>query len=198
VREAGVQILSEEGADALTTTRIAERAGVSVGSLYQYFENREGVLEAIYEEKIARDVGVARRWMEGLRDLPLRERAARSVRWAFDQHRERLRLDPDYYRSHHSAFSVTPRLADGEHSSATALARELLQDAADFLRGIDIEHAAVILGQGVPALLRGVLVGRPELMEDDDFRESVVDLVCTWLYGPDSDAGDPARDESDG
>lgn len=38
--EAAARILSEEGAARLTTNRIAERAGVSVGSLYQYFPNR--------------------------------------------------------------------------------------------------------------------------------------------------------------
>ena len=61
MRKAGVLILEEEGPAALTTTRIAERAGVSVGSLYQYFENRDAVLHAIYEEKTAGDIEASRR-----------------------------------------------------------------------------------------------------------------------------------------
>jgi AcrR family transcriptional regulator len=200
VREAGALILTEEGPDALTTTRIAERAGVSVGSLYQYFENREAVLHAIYEEKAAHDVEAARRWIAGLSDLSPRDRAAASIRWAFDQHRRGLRLDPEYYRKHHWDFSVTPRLASGESedSSATALARQLLNDGADELRGIDVEHAAALLACGIPALIRGVLDGRPELIEDDSFCESVVDLVCGWLYGDERADSEPAENENDG
>jgi len=171
VREAGVLILSEEGPDALTTTRIAERAGVSVGSLYQYFENRDAVLHAIYEEKTARDTESVRHWFERLRSLSPRERAAEAIRWAFEQHQQRLGLDPDFYRRHHRDFSITASLSsgDGEESLATALARKLLLDAVDEMRAIDLEHASVLLSHGVPALLRGVLDQRPELLEDDAF-----------------------------
>ncbi len=38
--KATAQILAEDGTDRLSTNRIAERAGVSVGSLYQYFPNK--------------------------------------------------------------------------------------------------------------------------------------------------------------
>ena len=44
VLEAAAQVLAREGAEHLTMTRVAERAGVSVGSLYQYFPNRAALL----------------------------------------------------------------------------------------------------------------------------------------------------------
>ncbi len=45
--EAAARILENEGSEALTTNRIAERAGVSIGSLYQYFPNKQAVLVAL-------------------------------------------------------------------------------------------------------------------------------------------------------
>ncbi|MGC4061019.1 MAG: TetR/AcrR family transcriptional regulator [Aquabacterium sp.] len=45
--EATAQIVDNEGLDALTTNKIAARAGVSVGTLYQYFPRKEMVLEAM-------------------------------------------------------------------------------------------------------------------------------------------------------
>ncbi len=44
ILEAAVQVLSSEGARRFTTARVAERAGISVGSLYQYFPNKEAIL----------------------------------------------------------------------------------------------------------------------------------------------------------
>jgi AcrR family transcriptional regulator len=44
VLEAAIQVLSREGARRFTTARVAEAAGVSVGSLYQYFPNKESIL----------------------------------------------------------------------------------------------------------------------------------------------------------
>lgn len=41
------QIMDKDGAMGLTTNKIAEKAGVSVGSLYQYFKNKESIFEAI-------------------------------------------------------------------------------------------------------------------------------------------------------
>ncbi|MEG3143228.1 TetR family transcriptional regulator [Sphingomonas sp. RT2P30] len=44
VLDAAVQVLTREGAARFTTARVAERAGVSVGSLYQYFPNKAAIL----------------------------------------------------------------------------------------------------------------------------------------------------------
>ncbi|UCL89455.1 TetR family transcriptional regulator [Pseudomonas sp. HS-18] len=44
ILDAAVQVLEKEGASRFTTARVAERAGVSVGSLYQYFPNKAAIL----------------------------------------------------------------------------------------------------------------------------------------------------------
>jgi AcrR family transcriptional regulator len=44
ILDAAVQVLAKEGAQRFTTARVAERAGVSVGSLYQYFPNKAAIL----------------------------------------------------------------------------------------------------------------------------------------------------------
>lgn len=44
ILQAAVQVLAEEGAQRFTTARVAERAGVSIGSLYQYFPNKAAIL----------------------------------------------------------------------------------------------------------------------------------------------------------
>ena len=44
ILEAAIQVLAKEGVRRFTTTRVAERAGVSVGSVYQYFPNKASIL----------------------------------------------------------------------------------------------------------------------------------------------------------
>jgi AcrR family transcriptional regulator len=51
ILEATVQVLNREGFDAATTTRIAEVAGVSIGSLYQYFSHRDAILTALQDRE---------------------------------------------------------------------------------------------------------------------------------------------------
>jgi len=53
--EASAKVVGEEGLAALTTNRVAEVAGVSNGSLYQYFQNRDDLLEAL-TERASQDV----------------------------------------------------------------------------------------------------------------------------------------------
>jgi AcrR family transcriptional regulator len=49
---ATIQVLIREGLARCTTTRIAERAGTSVGSLYQYYPNRDALLRAVLEQHL--------------------------------------------------------------------------------------------------------------------------------------------------
>ena len=48
--EATIQVLLAAGGQRLTTTRVAERAGVSVGTMYQYFPNKQALLYAVVHQ----------------------------------------------------------------------------------------------------------------------------------------------------
>ena len=52
ILQATVQVLLMEGKSKLTTTRVAARAGVSVGTLYQYFPNKSSLLQALLKEHL--------------------------------------------------------------------------------------------------------------------------------------------------
>ncbi len=52
IHDATIQVLLKDGPDRLTTVRVAERAGVSVGTLYQYFPNKQALLFAVLERHL--------------------------------------------------------------------------------------------------------------------------------------------------
>src|ERR1039458_7982893 len=54
IQEATIQVLLEHGRERLTTTRVAERAGVSVGTLYQYYPNKRALLFSALEQHLSR------------------------------------------------------------------------------------------------------------------------------------------------
>ncbi|WP_068086530.1 TetR family transcriptional regulator [Novosphingobium rosa] len=58
VLDAAVQVLRKEGAQRFTTARVAERAGVSVGSIYQYFPNKAAILFRVQAEEWRRNTAM--------------------------------------------------------------------------------------------------------------------------------------------
>jgi len=58
VLEGTLQLLKEQGADAITTRNISKITGVSPGSIYQYFGNKEQILFTLYGERLKDSVGI--------------------------------------------------------------------------------------------------------------------------------------------
>jgi AcrR family transcriptional regulator len=54
ILDGAIRVLDQEGAEAATTSHIAEVAGVSVGTLYQYFKQRDDILDALQDREFAR------------------------------------------------------------------------------------------------------------------------------------------------
>ena len=73
ISEATIQVLLSHGADRLTTTRVAERAGVSVGTLYQYYPNKQSLLFAALEDHLDKVSEVVESACEEARHKPLAE-----------------------------------------------------------------------------------------------------------------------------
>ena len=142
--DAADRLLAAEGADALSTTRIARAAGMSVGSLYQYFPDTGAIAAAI-----------ARRHMDAFEELMEQtvERAA-VERWEdpvgalVDLFAGRYRDEPGY-RALWFGRHLTPELREADRRNKLALAAGLrrvivaLGLARDDARAVTISEAAV-------------------------------------------------------
>jgi AcrR family transcriptional regulator len=71
ILEATTHILVEEGYDKANTNRIAERAGISIGSLYQYFPNKEALMTALMEQHAQEMAELVETKLNRLFDSPL-------------------------------------------------------------------------------------------------------------------------------
>jgi len=71
ILEAAIQVLAKEGANRFTTARVAEKAGVSVGSLYQYFPNKAAILFRLQSDEWRQTSDLLRTILEDTRRLPL-------------------------------------------------------------------------------------------------------------------------------
>lgn len=78
--EATIQVLLDGGLERLTTTRVAERAGVSVGTLYQYFPNKEALLAGALERHLLTVVEAVEAACGTCRQQPIEAMAASVVR----------------------------------------------------------------------------------------------------------------------
>jgi AcrR family transcriptional regulator len=71
ILEAAVQVLAKEGAQRFTTARVAEKAGVSIGSLYQYFPNKAAILFRLQSDEWRQTSELLRGILENAGQPPL-------------------------------------------------------------------------------------------------------------------------------
>lgn len=111
--QAGARILSDEGWAGFTTNRVAELAGVSIGSLYQYFPDKLSLVDAIRRRHLDDSIAVVRSIRAD--GLPAAEFATQLVRAVVATHSvypglHRVLLDEapssDEYRDPHSEFEI--------------------------------------------------------------------------------------------
>ena len=121
ILEAAAQVFDQRGYDDTTTDRIAARAGVSVGSLYQYFPGKDAILVALVEQHERQGVGLVRQLIEGagegLTTVPLEQLLTLFAGAILDLHQDRPRL-------HRMLFMETP--LPPEHNAALSSMEDAL------------------------------------------------------------------------
>jgi AcrR family transcriptional regulator len=99
ILEAAIRLLDKGGLPMLTTNAVAETAGVSVGTLYQYFANKEAILDALADREMT---GTSERVLAALRDLSTESphdrirRIVRAVGASYGERRHVHRLVIEY------------------------------------------------------------------------------------------------------
>lgn len=93
ILEAAARVLEARGLSGYNTNAIAERAGVSIGSLYQYFPNKHAITRALIERFEREMLGACRTAAHAAHGLPLAEATALLVGVVVHQHGARPALN---------------------------------------------------------------------------------------------------------
>jgi AcrR family transcriptional regulator len=141
VFEAAAQVLRTRGYAGATTNHIAERAGVSVGTLYQYFADKDELFDALTKSYFAEVVDAVQAQPLDT-TLPLQVNLRRLISAGICAQRH----GPELLRALEQVPNAVlrRRLAAGKRQLADFL-RALLEVYRDSLRPIDLERAATLL-----------------------------------------------------
>jgi AcrR family transcriptional regulator len=161
--EATARILVRDGFDGASTNRIAEAAGVSVGSLYQYYPSKEALVAAVIERHNRDLMQVVRGALAEIAGLPLEQAVRRIVAAAVDAHR----LDPRLHRVLAEQIPRTGRLATVEafNREYFTLFKGYLEQHKAKLRAVDLELAAFVCVTSIEALTHTAVLHH--LLSDD-------------------------------
>ena len=181
--EATARILVREGFDRASTNRIAEVAGVSVGSLYQYFPSKEALVAAVIERHQQETMQVVRGELAEAANQPIVQGVRTLVAVAVKAHR----IDPRLHRVLAEQIPRVGRLEKVETFDREnyALFRAYLESHRDEIRATDLELAAFVCVTSIEALTHTAVLHHK--IVSDEAMEALVDeatrLVVGYLTG---------------
>lgn len=174
--EAGARVLSDLGWAGFTTNKVAEAAGASIGSLYQYFPNKLSLVEAIRRRHFDQVLAVISD--AAADEKPLRQFARELTRGMIAAH-----------SIHPTLHQVLLDEAPGDRGSRAAHAafqsRYLEHYAAAVAqyrrRTKDTETVARVLSSAVEGVIHNA--ARRGMLEAPELQKQLVDLICAYLSG---------------
>lgn len=178
--EATTQLLVAYGYDRVTTSRVAERAGVSIGSLYQYFPNKAALASAVVDRCCDEFLTAFNNVVAGRRRATLADCIHAIVDAGFISHH----LTPELHRI---VIDLAPRIgvaakaASASRSAARAIETELRKHAGEIAPDVDIAIAATVIETALEALAHRAVVRHPAHVEDDLLAREAVRLVHGYL-----------------
>jgi AcrR family transcriptional regulator len=170
-------VLEETGLERFTTNRVAERAGVSVGSLYQYFPNKQAVLAELARRIERRSRAAIVKVLEAASELSLEQTAERVVDMMCSDigglvfRRALLREVPESWRAETST-AIDVEVRDR--------VRAALASRSDTRSG---DHAVMawVVTHAIEGLIEVAVRDEPALLTVPAFRAELVALVTCYL-----------------
>jgi AcrR family transcriptional regulator len=178
ILEAAVQVLAKQGAHRFTTARVAEKAGVSVGSLYQYFPNKAAILFRLQSDEWRQTTDLLREILEDVRNPPfarLRRLVHAFIRSECEEAAVRVALDDaaPLYRDAPEAQEV---MAEGDRIMQIFM-REALPKASKATRILAGDLITTTLG----AVGKDFSMSPKTPAEIKAFAEALADMFCAYL-----------------
>jgi AcrR family transcriptional regulator len=180
--EATARILVREGFDKASTNRIAEVAGVSVGSLYQYFPSKEALVAAVIDRHQQEILRTVRGELAHILDEPLEQAIRSLIAVAIKAHR----VDPRLHRVLAEQIPRVGRLEDvaGFSRENFVLFRKYLECHRNEVRVVDFELASFVCVTTIEALTHNAVLHRSSELSEDKVKTLIDEgarLVTRYL-----------------
>ncbi|PPQ14920.1 TetR family transcriptional regulator [Bradyrhizobium sp. AC87j1] len=178
--EATARILVRDGFEKASTNRIAEIAGVSVGSLYQYFPSKEALVAAVIDRHNEEIMGLVRTALTEVADLPIDKAVRKLVSVAIEAHR----IDPKLHRVLAEQIPRTGQLKDVEafNREVQTLVRTYLESRRKEMRKIDLDVATLVCVSSIEAVAHNTVLNGPEMLSQKMVR-TLVDETTRMVVG---------------
>ena len=185
ILDASAHILAEHGREALNTNLVAEKAGVSIGSLYQYFPNRDAIIAAVAERHGHRvHHHVADVDLSG--ETTLKNAVRRIAHSLFAAHALdpalHAALDGDLAHAHPHGHTHT---SDGHHSGTKeAMIAQLLslpRGVQKEIQRADLKMAATTVAEIVHAMAHAAIVHPHSRRQPNEFEYEAVCAAVAYL-----------------
>ncbi|MGB3651848.1 MAG: TetR/AcrR family transcriptional regulator [Rivularia sp. (in: cyanobacteria)] len=179
ILEATAHILAEEGYDKTNTNHIAERAGVSIGSLYQYFPNKESLMVALMEKHAGEMLELVKSKLNNLFDSPLEIAIPELVRAVIAAHA----INPRLHQVLHEEIPRSERLQQMQRADEriAELLRAYLKRWEKRIHPQNLEMTVFILSRTVESLCHSAVIEHPKFVSDSQFEKEVSNLLISYL-----------------
>lgn len=179
---AAAQVFAAEGYANTTTNHIAARAGVSIGSLYQYFPSKDALLLALAERHVEHAFAAVMDEVRAKQDAPVREFLRALVDALVAAHRIEPRLHRVIFEEAHLPESFRRRLEELA-GRAVQVARDLIEARMADLSVRNPELASFIVVQVLDVLTHAMVLRHPRMLRTPEFRDEFVRLLEGYLLG---------------
>ncbi|MBV7477527.1 TetR/AcrR family transcriptional regulator [Pseudomonas sp. PDM31] len=186
LKQAAVQILEDEGRDALSLSRLSEYSGVSVSSIYEYFPTLDSLISSIFDEYRKRQHAEL---LEDIRRLPdssmLYDGLLLMLRTFLRLRRKQWLIDR-VFSAKYLHYSELQRmdLVKPDSLPQAELTSALMQRFSTELAEQDAEKAMFLAYHALPALTRAVALERPLYLEQDDTAQMIARMLHALLCKP--------------
>ncbi len=176
---ATARILIKLGFDGLTTNAVAELAGVSIGSLYQYFPNKQALVAALIERRLDEKNANTHRELARVAQLPFPEAVRTMIRLTI----ENYAASPELSRVLIEQVPRVGRMARIAelHTGTLQIVAALLAARRDELAVRDPEMAAFVCVSSIEAIAQRAALFQPERLRDPALVDEATAMVTRYL-----------------